>query len=278
MKIQELLEAAKKPEIYTSGTAEMWTDEYISAQLLETHLNQEIDLASRKGSTISKTIEWILEKVPGESLRILDLGCGPGLYTEKLAEKGHEVTGVDFSANSIRYARESAGRKKLKISYRHQNYLDLEEENRFDLVLMIFTDFGVLHPDQREKLLANVYRALKPGGIFLFDVLNENFPVTESGPKRWDLAEKGFWRDRPYLALSESFYYNEEKVALNQHVIIDATGEVDIYRFWNHTFSHRDLKRILDPQGFRKTACHDGVVPDSEMYCSDSVTFCMTVK
>ena len=139
-------------------------DEYISTQLLKTHLNPDMDLASRKDATISLTVEWILEKAPGDRLNILDLGCGPGLYTEKLAEKGHQITGMDYSANSIRYAGESAGRKKLNIFYTQQNYLELNEENRYDLILMIFTDFGVLPPDQREILLANIYRALKPGG------------------------------------------------------------------------------------------------------------------
>ena len=147
MNIQELIETGQKPEIYTAGTAVMWVDEYISTQLLETHLNQDIDLASRKETTISTTLEWILSKVPGDRLNILDLGCGPELYTEKLAEKGHIVTGMDFSSNSICYARESASKKKLNISYMQQDYLDLEEVNKYDLVLMIFTDFGVLSPD-----------------------------------------------------------------------------------------------------------------------------------
>jgi SAM-dependent methyltransferase len=256
----------------------MWVDECISTQLLETHLNQDIDLASRKETTISATLEWILSKVPGDRLNILDLGCGPGLYTEKLAEKGHTVTGMDFSSNSIRYARESASKKKLNISYIQQDYLELEEVNKYDLVLMIFTDFGVLTPDQRKTLLAKVYRALKPGGKFLFDVLNENFPVNESGSKEWELSKKGFWRNRPYLALTEAFYYDEQKVTLNQHIIIDETGKMEVYRFWIHTFSHADLEKILAVQKFGSTECHEHVLPGCNMYRSEDVTFCITTK
>ncbi len=101
----------------------MWTDEYISTQLLETHLNQATDLASRKESTISSTMEWILQKVPGNRMSILDLGCGPGLYTERLAQKGHIVTGIDFSENSISHARKSAE----KGFWRPTPYLALHE-------------------------------------------------------------------------------------------------------------------------------------------------------
>ncbi len=278
MKIKKLIEIAKKPEIYTKGTAVMWVDEYISTQLLDVHLSQDTDLASRKKTTISSTINWIQSKVPGDKLDILDLGCGPGLYTEKLAENGHTVTGMDFSSNSIHYARETAKRKKLNISYIQQNYLELEEENRYDLILMIFMDFGVLLPDQQEKLLTNIYRALKPGGKFLFDVLNDNFSTKESGSKAWELSEKGFWRNRPYMALTESFNYENPKVTLTQHVIIDEAGDMDVYRFWQHTFSHADLEKILVLHKFGKTECYDHILPGCDMYRSEDVTFCITSK
>ncbi|MFC1524445.1 class I SAM-dependent methyltransferase [Thermodesulfobacteriota bacterium] len=272
------IEAAKRPQVYTPGTARMWTDEYISEQLLEVHLNPDIELASRKGTTIDNTVDWILEKVPGEGLKILDLGCGPGLYAEKLAEKGHRVTGVDFSAGSIGYARGSAHLKKLDINYRQQNYLELEDENSYDLVMMIFTDFGVLMPEERKELLANVRRALKPGGRFLFDVMNENYPVQEAGSKSWEAAEKGFWREGPYIALTESFYYQEEKVTLTQHLVVDENEEAEIYRFWIHTFSHIDLEGLLFSNGFRTAECYDRLIPGCDMYRSEDVTFCIATK
>lgn len=278
MNIEKLTKIARKPEVYTPGTALMWVDEYISTQLLETHLNQDVELASRKETTISSTIDWILDKVAGDRLNILDLGCGPGLYTEKLAERSHIVTGIDFSSNSIHYAMESANRKKLDISYRQQNYLELDEENRYDLVLLIFTDFGVLTPDQRKILLDNIYRALKPGGTFIFDVLNENSDMKESESRGWEVAGKGFWRKHPYLALTESFHYQEQKVTLNQHIIIDDDGGTEVYRFWIHTFSHSDLHEIVSSVGFNSSESYDSVIPDSDMCSSKSVTFCIATK
>lgn len=278
MNIQELIKTAQKPEIYTEGTANMWVDEYISTQLLKIHLSQDIELASRKASTIASTVEWILDKVPGDKLNILDLGCGPGLYTEKLALRGHKVSGMDFSQNAIAYAKSSAAKKKLDIAYLQQNYLELKEENKYDLVLMIFTDFGVLTPDQRKVLLGNVYRALKPGGAFLFDVLNTNWPVKGPESKEWELSEKGFWRDHPYLALTASFYYEKENVHLSQHIIMDDTREMAVYRFWMHAFSHSDIEQIVSSAGFNNPACHDHVLPDSDMYRSKDVTFCIATK
>ncbi len=278
MKLYNIIEAAKMPEAYCKGTAVMWTDEYISEQLLKVHLNPDIELASRKATTIDETIDWILNKVAGEELYILDLGCGPGLYAEKLAEKGHHVTGVDFSPRSISYARKAAADKQIDISYRCQNYLELEDANAYDLILIIFTDFGVLLPDERERFLVNAYRALKPGGRLLFDVMNDRFRVQEIGRKSWESAEKGFWRGRPYLALTETFNYEEPKVTLTQHVVADEDEGVAIYRFWIHTFSHYDLEQLLDSHGFRGIKCYDRVIPGCEMYRSEDVTFCIASK
>ena len=278
MNIKELIKAAQKPELYTPGTASMWQDAYISSQLLQTHLSQHTDLASRKETTIVSTVDWITSKVPGESLHILDLGCGPGLYTEKFAEQGHVVTGMDFSAQSIDYAKKSAQKKELNISYLHQDYLQFEEINTYDLIVMIFTDFCVLTPEQRCILLHNIQRALKPGGKFLFDVLNEQYPSKASTAKGWELAEKGFWRKNPYVALQESFYYPEQKVSLNQHLIIDETRELEVYRFWIHTFSSSDLTRLMAAAGFKSSACFERVIPDSDFYSSDSVTFCIATQ
>jgi len=277
MNIKQLSQITKKPEIYEKGTAVMWTDEYISIQLLETHLSQNTDLASRKESTINSTIEWILEKVPGKKMNILDIGCGPGLYTERLAQKGHSLTGVDFSKNAIFHAQKSAKEHDLEVSYRCKDYLTLDDENKYDLVMMIFTDFGVLNPDQRSTLLQNIYSSLKPGGIFLFDILNENYDGI-SDSRNWEAAEKGFWRPDPYLALNENIYYRDEKVILSQHIIIDEMGKTDTYRFWTHLFSNNDLIRILNNHNFTTPEFFENIIPDSDSYRSGDVTFCIATR
>jgi hypothetical protein len=87
MKIETLIRGSQKPELYERGSATMWTDSYISEQLLITHLDQDTDLASRKTSTINITVDWILKKTSKDKLNILGLGCGPGLYAEIFAEK-----------------------------------------------------------------------------------------------------------------------------------------------------------------------------------------------
>ena len=247
MKITEIISQTKKPKLYEMGTSFMWTDEHISQQLLNVHLNPDVDLASRKKSTIEKTAAWILEtQEEKRKLNILDLGCGPGLYTELFAEKGHYVTGVDISKNSIEYAKQAAEEKKLDITYLGASYLDIDlGTDKYDLVTLIFTDLGTLIPDDRDKLLKKIYRALKKGGTFIFDVLKDKDIEDKMSPNTWELGKSGFWKASPYLALSTSFLYPKEKVILYQHNILPEGGGIETYRFWTHFFSYQDVAEML---------------------------------
>ncbi|THB81424.1 MAG: class I SAM-dependent methyltransferase [Desulfobacteraceae bacterium] len=277
LNINDVMDLSVKPDLYKKGTSVMWTDSYISSQLLDVHLNPDLDLASRKKKTIETTVEWILETAGKDNLNILDLGCGPGLYSQLLAKKGHQVTGVDFSKYSVGYAKNQAKENDLDIEYRCQNYLELEDQGKFDLVILIFTDFGVLVPEDRATLLSNIHRALKPGGCFLFDVMNEGQFDENPGDKTWEVSKKGFWRDKPYLLLSDAFAYPEEKVILSQHCVIDEDRS-EIYRFWTHFFSHDDLTKILTQKDFTQIQFYDNILPDSDMYRGQNVTFCTAIK
>lgn len=279
MKILDIHNKAVKPALYEKGNSVMWTDEHISQQLLHVHLNQEVDLASRKSGTINSTVEWILENAEKKQLNILDLGCGPGLYSEIFAKKGHEVTGVDFSENSIKYAKKEALNKKLDITYLKENYLKLNlKENTFDLVILIFTDFGPLLPSKRKQLLSFIKKVLKPGGVFVFDVLNDKNIEKNTSPKNWETSEQGFWKNKPYLALSDSFIYEENKVILYQHIVLDDNENLNVYRFWTHFFSHSDLTKILHKHKFINVSFHEDVFSKDDSWNCENITFCKALK
>ena len=277
MTVTDIYNVAGRPVLYDPGTSFMWTDEYIGKQLLEVHLNPDVDLASRKDSTIRGTVEWILSRTGTVPMDILDLGCGPGLYTERLAACGHRVTGVDISRISIEAARERALQRELDIKYINRDYLELEPvENGYDLVMMIYTDFGVLTPEGRAKLLKMVRGALKPGGLFILDVLNDRDMHGKIPPPGWESTEKGFWREQPYLALSSSVYYEEEKVMLTRHIVADDERGIETYHFWTRFFSHDDLETLLKECGFADCTFHEDVLPAGTVWEGDNVTFCVT--
>lgn len=272
--LETIVALSAKPPVYTPGTAVMWTDDHISEHLLATHLSQDTDLASRKLPAIDTTVNWLLEQVPDRRLDILDLGCGPGLYAERLAGTGHRVTGMDFSARSLCHARKSAAASGLGTTYLHQDYLTLDHENQYDLVLMVFTDFGVLSTEDRNRLLANIHRALRPGGTFVFDVMNTGWLDTVTPVRTWEAEANGFWRPVPHLVLSETFCYEKEKVVLNQYIVADKKKGGEVYRFYTQAFSDRDIREVTAAAGFDTLSLRRGLLPPSSLYRPEDVTFC----
>lgn len=120
-------------------------DEHISGEMLKAHLDPDFEGASRKLPFIEKSVRWIGELAPaGDYRRMIDFGCGPGLYGERLARTGYEVTGVDMSRRSIAYAERSAREKGLDIRYLQKNYLQMDLGETFDFATMIYCDYGAL--------------------------------------------------------------------------------------------------------------------------------------
>ncbi|MEJ6950002.1 class I SAM-dependent methyltransferase [Natronospora cellulosivora (SeqCode)] len=174
MNFKKILSLLKKPELFERSEEIFWKDPYISEKLLEAHLNPDWEAASRKHSTIEKTVKWLDENVfEKKDSKILDLGCGPGLYASPLAELGYHLTGIDYSRRSIDYASRHAKENGLKIDYIYQNYLKIDYDSDFDVIMLIYCDLGALTNQERDTLLAKIYKALKPGGLFIFDAFKK---------------------------------------------------------------------------------------------------------
>ena len=151
-------------------------------------------------------------------------------------------------------------------------------ENLYDLITLIYTDFGALLPNDREKLLKSIHKSLKKGGIFIFDVLKDNDLESKVSPTTWDAQNGGFWQPMPYIALSNSFLYNSEKVILYQHAIISEHNDIKLYRFWTHFFSPSDLEEILKTLSFKTVEFYDNVLPQNDLWSGDNVIFCFAKK
>ena len=172
----ELKEINSRPRPFQFYTAdELWTNEHTSKQMLEYHLNEAIDVSSRNKRFIERSVKWMVSYFGvNHTTEIADFGCGPGLYTTRLAEYGAKVTGIDFSKNSINYARKMAAEKGLDVHYVPVNYFDFETDRRFDLIIMIMCDFCALSPEQRKALLKKFQSIVKPEGSVLLDVYSLN--------------------------------------------------------------------------------------------------------
>ena len=273
MNILKLFNITKRPKVYETGSSTMWTDPYISKQLLKYHLASDNDMASRSSEKIELIVDWIQQMLGKNNIDILDLGCGPGLYAERFAIKGHKVTGIDFSENSIKYAKKSAAENNLNIEYIQMDYRELKIIEKYDLAVLIYLDFCVLNPDDAKNVLKNIYRSLKPEGMLLLDVINERNIDSKIMPESWEVAESGFWKETPYIAMSRGYHYPEEKLLLNQHIVIDSEEKVDTYNFWSRYYEKEEMKTLLEMIGYREIKNHESILPPGDCWNGENVTF-----
>lgn len=251
MNLDRLKQYQVKPAPFTPGEPFFWDDPHISKQMLAAHLDPTIDLASRRPQIIERSVEWLVETLGlGPGAALLDLGCGPGLYAARFAQRSLRVTGVDASRRSIDYAEKYAQQHQLDIRYRYQNYLDLKDRDEYQAACLIFGDFCPLSPPQRAQLLRNVHRALKPGGYFVLDVSTRAHRLRHGSSNGWYLVEEGFWKPGPHLVLDEGFDYPEQSIFLDQAIVIEANGRVSVYRNWFQDYTRESITDELEKGGF----------------------------
>ncbi len=242
----------ERPEPFQFYTAsDLWTDEHTSKQMLSFHINEAIDVSSRNVEFINRSVEWIASVFNiGGGTRIADFGCGPGLYATRLAKRGANVTGIDFSGRSIEYAKEAAAREQLNINYVKQNYLEFETEDRLDLVLMIMCDFCALSPTQRNGILSKFNRILKPGGSVLLDVYSLSAFEQREEIATYEVNQlNGFWSPNKYYGFLNTFKFKDEKVVLDKYTIFEAERTRTVYN-WLQYFTPENLETEFMTAGF----------------------------
>ena len=117
-------------------------------------------------------LKWFDRQIDWRAKAVLDLGCAGGFMAEALAGRGADVTGIDPAADAIAAARRHAEGAGLNIRYdvgvgEALPYADAS----FDAVVCV----DVLeHVSDLPRVLAEITRTLRPGGLFLFDTINRN--------------------------------------------------------------------------------------------------------
>ncbi|WP_041139473.1 class I SAM-dependent methyltransferase [Beduini massiliensis] len=274
--MKEFIQFEKKPKLYQTSTKKFWDDPYISKGMLKAHLNPEVDAATRKEKFVEESVQWIRKQIPPATYpTLLDLGCGPGIYAELLSRNGYQVTGFDLSKRSIDYAKASAKEKKLDILYVEGNYVSDDFGRDYDLITMIYCDFGVLSNENRKILLKKVYQGLKSGGCFLFDVFTLEKYRGQEEYKEWSIEAQGFWREEASLILKSFYRYEAENTFLEQYIIINE-NETVCYNIWEHVFTLEEIKQDLKEAGFNKIEVYGDVT--GKPYIDNGQTICLIAK
>ena len=129
-------------------------------------------------------IEYILEEISKhfklnrnkkfllKDLAILDIGCGGGLISEPMARLGGNITGIDASEKNIKIASLHSKENNLKITYLNKSPEQLDEKEKFDIILNLEV---VEHVDNLDLYLKSCYKLLKKNGLMFTATINRTF-------------------------------------------------------------------------------------------------------
>lgn len=246
-----LKKLAARPEPYSSTTIkELWTRPHIARQMLACHLDQDTHLASRPIAIIEEIVNWLDRELNLEGKRVCDLGCGPGLYSLRLAQRGADVIGVDFSPTAIAYAESCVSQSGSQPEYRVADYLTDELPGDFDVVTLIYYDYCALSPVDRCALLRRIRTMLNPGGNLVLDVLTDSvFPQVSEQLVIEERLMSGFWSESDYVGIHRTWVYQDQALSLDHYAIVEPNDQWVILN-WMQYFSSEQLVRELQEAGY----------------------------
>lgn len=158
--------------------------------------------------------------------KLLELACGTGIQSVKLAEAGFQVTGLDLSEDMLKLARQRAEQAGQAILFHQGNMMDLSAFSGFDVVTC-YSDSLCYLADEVElgQVFEQVYRALDSGGSFIFDVhstyqMDEVFPGYSYHENAEDFAMvwDTYADEAPHSVVHElTFFIKEEDGRFSRH-------------------------------------------------------------
>jgi len=262
MNIRKIINRPCPPPPWGTAPKLPWDDPAFSRRMLQEHLSQDHDLASRRLEIIDRQVHWIHEMLlAGRPSRVLDLGCGPGLYLERLARLGHNCVGIDFSPASIAYARGAAERGNLPIRYVQGDLRSTDFEDGFDLIMMLWGEFNTFTPDEGRTLLRKCAGAAADGGQLLLEV-HLLGAVERQGTQgtRWSAHETGLFSEAPHLCLEESFWDEGSRVATTRFYILgDDSSAICTYASTTQGYTDEAYRDLLLEAGYSEVTTRPSI-------------------
>lgn len=162
-----------------------WIPQFFQTPVFDPGSAEALEAAAHEAAFVWKALG--LKK--GE--RVLDVPCGSGRHSLKLAERGAYVLGVDLTPAYLRAA-QKAGAKQPRARFVRGDMRYLPYKGEFDAAMNLWTSFGYFARYAEDlKVLRGVARALKPGGRFLIDVRDLDEVRRRPFLRHWDQRADG---------------------------------------------------------------------------------------
>ncbi len=216
---------------------------------------QTEDMNRAEAEFVAKALELPLGS------KLLDVGCGYARHAVYLARMGYRVVCLDISDYLLEKARERIKRfgveDKVEIVKMDMRYMNFEEE--FDAAYMLFTTFGFFSDEENERVVANLAKALKPGGKLLIDVFNPliilhaAYHLGSSRSRESTAIRRVWWEEGGYIVLVEQAMdilrarVVTKRLFLKRDTMEYVGSRTSVIRF----YMPYELKNILEKHGFR---------------------------
>lgn len=118
----------------------------------------------------------LLKKYNKNVETIIDLGCGTGEITTRLAKKNFEIYGIDLSADMLAVAMDKSVQRQVNVQWIQQDIVKLNGFQEIDLATSFCDVFNYIR-NKKDLLTSfqNIYHSLNESGLFLFDIHNERY-------------------------------------------------------------------------------------------------------
>ncbi|HXK18812.1 MAG TPA: methyltransferase domain-containing protein, partial [Polyangiaceae bacterium] len=177
---------------------------------------------------------------------VLDLGCGSGQHAVELASRGYGVVGYDLSLYQLALAADVAQERSQKINFLQGDMREMAFEEMFDGIFCWNTSFGYFEEDKNFSVAERAFRALRPGGMFLVDVVNRDFVAAHTPSSVWFEGDSCVCMDDAVIDYFTSRLRVKRSVILDDGRTRECTYSVRLYSF-------HELGKLLHEVGFRVT-------------------------
>jgi SAM-dependent methyltransferase len=237
-----------------------WGRPEFARRLLREHLDQSHDGASRRRSVIAGQLRRLRRLLPAAPARILDAGCGPGLYAVPLAALGHDVTGIDVSGPALRHARSLARDTSLLGTARFVRG-DLRDvplaSGGFDAALLVYFVLEAFTRADQTRVLARIATSLRPHGTLIVEMrLRPDQP-----PGRidwWDVVSSSLLSDRRHVLLGDAVYDQRSHTYVLREVAIFDDGSVSVRQTSGWLCPFASIPRLFAGAGLDEVTMFDG--------------------
>jgi SAM-dependent methyltransferase len=177
---------------------------------------------------------------------VLDLGCGSGQHAVELASRGYGVVGYDLSLYQLALAADNAQERSQKLNFLQGDMREMAFEEMFDGIFCWNTSFGYFEEDKNYSVAERAFRALRPGGMFLVDVMNRDFVAAHTPSSVWFEGDSCVCMDDAVIDYFTSRLRVKRSVILDDGRTRECTYSVRLYSF-------HELGKLLHEVGFRVT-------------------------